>query len=73
MQDLFVQGGTDMENKQEVQAVIDAINNVILGKQEQVQEASGKEASASSMPRDLPKVADKMEDAGPEFDIDMDL
>lgn len=41
--------------------------------QEQVQEASGKEASASSMPRDLPKVADKMEDAGPEFDIDMDL
>lgn len=41
--------------------------------QEQVQEASGKEASASSTPRDLPKVADKMEDAGPEFDIDMDL
>ena len=38
MQDLFVQGGTDMENKQEVQAVLDAINNVILGKQEQVQE-----------------------------------
>ena len=27
-----------MENKQEVQAVLDAINNVILGKQEQVQE-----------------------------------
>lgn len=41
--------------------------------QEPVQEASGKEASASGTPRDLPKVADKMEETGPEFDFDMDL
>lgn len=41
--------------------------------QEPVQEASGKEAAASGTPRDLPKVADKMEETGPEFDFDMDL